>query len=87
MLKPNGSDLLLGRNDEVRLSARGLELDAKLARHLRRLPISALWSSLLRRAIQTATPIGEQMATSIQIAQSLNEIDYGRWTGRSVAGL
>jgi len=71
-------DILLGRNDEVGLSGRGLERAARLARHLRRLPISGLWSSPLRRAIQTAALIGEQLALSIQIAQSLNEIDYGR---------
>lgn len=62
------SDLLLGRDDEVRLSTRGLERAAKLARHLRRLPIAALWSSPLRRAIQTAaTPIMEQVAISIEL--------------------
>lgn len=80
-------DILLGRNDEVGLSGRGLERAARLAQHLRRLPISGLWSSPLRRTIQTAALIGEQLALSIQIAQSLNEVDYGRWTGCSFAEL
>src|ERR1700730_5884738 len=80
-------DLLLGRDDEVELIGRGLERAARLARHLRRLPISGLWSSPRRRRHFDRTLIGEQLALSIQIAQSLNEVDYGRWTGCSSAQL
>jgi broad specificity phosphatase PhoE len=80
-------DLLLGRNDEVELIGRGLERAARLARHLRRLPISGLRSSRRRRPIHAATLIGEQLALSIRIAQSLNEVDYGRWIGCSSAEL
>ena len=77
-------DLLLGHDDEVELIGRGLERAARLARHLRRLPISGLRSSRRRRPIHTATLIGEQLALSIRIAQSLNEVDYGRWSGAAL---
>jgi broad specificity phosphatase PhoE len=78
---------LLGRTDPAGLSRHGLARAASLAQHLRRLPISALLSSPLRRAIETATTIAQQLAFPIQIAQALNEVDYGRWTGRSFAEL
>lgn len=80
-------DILLGRNDEVGLSRRGLECAAGLAERLGRLPISAIWSSPLKRALRTARPIAEKLALSVQIAHSLTEIDYGRWTGRRLAEL
>ena len=75
-------DVLLGRNNEVGLSSRGFERANRLAQYLKGLPIQELWSSPLRRAVQTATPIAEQLATPIQLSESLNELDYGRWTGR-----
>ena len=81
------NDILLGRNDDVALSSTGLQRAATLAQRLGRLPISAIWSSPLRRTIHTATPIAEVLALSVQIAPSLNEIDYGRWTGRRLTEL
>ncbi|MBV8773148.1 MAG: histidine phosphatase family protein [Deltaproteobacteria bacterium] len=80
-------DILLGRNDEVGLSRRGRGCAATLAERLGRLPISAIWSSPLKRALRTARPIAERLSLSVQIAHSLTEIDYGRWTGRRFAEL
>ena len=79
--------MLLGRNNEVGLSSRGFERANRLAQYLKGLPIHGLWSSPLSRAVQTASPIAEQLATPIQLAESLNELDYGRWTGCSFSEL
>jgi broad specificity phosphatase PhoE len=80
-------DTLLGRNDEVGLSRGGRKCAAELAEHLGVLPISAIWSSPLRRAMETAKPIAEKLALPVQTTLSLTEIDYGRWTGRRFAEL
>lgn len=76
-------NLLLGRNDEVGLSRRGLERAAALAENLLPLPIVSVWSSPLRRCVETATIIGGQLRLPVQIAPGLNEVDYGQWTGCS----
>lgn len=46
--------------------------------------INALYSSDLKRAIETATPIGEKLGLTIQIRHELREIDWGRADGQLV---
>jgi broad specificity phosphatase PhoE len=76
-------NILIGRNDDVGISRKGLQGAAALAKHLQRLPIASVWSSPLRRAIQTASVIGSGVGLAVQIAASLNEVNYGLWTGCS----
>ena len=75
--------VLLGRNDDVGISREGRKRAAAMAAKLRRLPIASVWCSPLRRAIETATVIAETLALPLGIAEPLNEIDYGCWTGCS----
>lgn len=59
----------------------------RLARALTDWPISAIYSSPQRRCRQTAAIIGDRLALSVQISDALDEIDFGRWTGRAFADL
>ena len=79
--------VLIGRNRELGLSVAGKDRAGRLARRLRGLPISSVWSSPLMRAIDTATVIASELTLPVQISEAMNEVDYGEWTGRSFAEL
>ena len=74
---------LAGRGDGISLSAEGEKESAALAKSLENFDISAIYSSPLNRAIETARKIRD----SVTIDTRLNEIDYGAWTGRSFESL
>jgi probable phosphoglycerate mutase len=76
-------NVLAGRNNAIRLSAEGKDRAAWLARSLRDLPVAAVWTSPLTRALQTAVPIARELNLSVQVSELLNEVDYGEWTGCS----
>ena len=76
-------NVLAGRTHGVHLSAEGKRESALLARCLARRDITAVYSSPLERAVETARIIDNR----IQIAVSLNEIDYGEWTGNTFDAL
>ncbi len=63
------------------INARGqeqlLELTAQLAAH----PFDAIYSSDLRRAVQTATSLAAAFAVPCTISRDLREIDFGSWDG------
>jgi len=69
-----------GRAD-IGLNETGIEQAHKLARRLAEEPISALYSSPLRRALQTAQPIARALGLSVQPLEGLLDIDYGAWQG------
>jgi probable phosphoglycerate mutase len=54
---------------------------------LENLAIRAVYSSPLERAIETAGPFARRKGLSVQVAPGLNEIDFGDWTGRTLAEL
>ena len=80
-------DILAGRNNDIHLSAEGKDRAAWLARSLRDLPVAAVWTSPLIRALQTAAPIAQELNLPVKVSQLLNEVDYGEWTGCSFEGL
>lgn len=41
----------------------------------------------MERAVATATPIAARLRLPLQIAPELDELDFGEWTGRSLADL
>jgi broad specificity phosphatase PhoE len=45
--------------------------------------IAAIYSSPLRRALQTAEPIAKQLKLTVQPLQGLIDIDFGSWQGLS----
>lgn len=78
---------IVGRQPGVQLGSSGLREAEALAGRLEGWPIEALYSSPLERARATAAPIAERLHLEVQIAQELNEIDYGAWTNRTLADL
>jgi broad specificity phosphatase PhoE len=78
---------IVGRLPGVQLSPRGLREAEALACRLEGWPIQALYSSPLERARATAAAIADRLRLEVQLADDLNEIDYGRWTNRTLADL
>ncbi|HYC31470.1 MAG TPA: histidine phosphatase family protein [Gemmatimonadales bacterium] len=78
---------IAGRVPGVHLNAEGAAQAARLAECLARLPVVSLSSSPLERALETAGPIGRALGLPVRPAPGLVELDYGEWTGRSLAEL
>jgi broad specificity phosphatase PhoE len=78
---------IAGRKPGVHLNAEGCAEAAKLAERLKRLDIAGVYSSPLERALETAGPIAETQGLQVQPAPGLIEVDFGDWTGRSLAEL
>jgi probable phosphoglycerate mutase len=72
---------LAGRLPGVHLNERGRQQAVHLASRLQHLPITAIYSSPLERAVQTAEPLAAARRLPIQIATGLLEVDYGDWQG------
>ncbi len=50
-------------------------------------PIAAVVSSPLERAVETATPLAQSRGLAVETEAGFLEIDYGAWTGTTVAEL
>lgn len=71
-----------GRLD-IGLSARGQRRAQLLARTLDRVPLAAVYSSPSRRALETAGPLAATHHLTPVVDESLREIDFGEFEGRS----
>jgi probable phosphoglycerate mutase len=78
---------IAGRALGVHLNGRGKAEAATLGARLAGLPIGAVYSSPLERAVQTATAVAERLGLRVETAPGLNEVDFGEWTGRTLAEL
>jgi broad specificity phosphatase PhoE len=67
------------------LSAAGREQARALAERLAAEPIGELWSSDLRRALETAEPLATQLALDIRVSPALRERSFGVNEGRVAA--
>jgi len=74
---------MAGRTPGVPLNERGREQAEALAQALAGVPVKALYSSPLERAMQTAEPIARACKLKIQVEPGLLESDVGKWQGRS----
>jgi len=68
----------------VKLSEEGHRQARHLSDALRWLPLSAVYSSPLERAMQTAAPLAHDHNLTIRVRPSLTDIDFGAWTGRTL---
>lgn len=75
---------LAGRSKGVHLNEEGKQQVQKLGERLRGLPISALYSSPLERAIETAEPIASALNLEIKSNDDFIELDFGNWTNRTI---
>ena len=75
---------IVGRMPGVHLSRAGRQQAEKVAERLAQESLSAVYSSPLARARETAEPLARRLRLEMQIAEDFNEIDYGEWTGRTL---
>ncbi len=78
---------LAGYTPNVHLNERGQHQAQALAEALKEVPMKAIYSSPLERAVETATPIATARGLEIQIEAGLLETNVGKWQGRSLAAL
>ncbi len=78
---------LAGRLPGIHLNAHGQREADALARRLNQISISAIYSSPLERAVDTAQAIGACQKLEVQIRPDLGEIQAGEWTGKLIREL
>jgi broad specificity phosphatase PhoE len=49
--------------------------------------LAGIYSSPLERALETAAPLALRQRLDVQVAAGFTEIDFGEWTGRTLAEL
>ncbi|GAB4464083.1 MAG: histidine phosphatase family protein [Anaerolineales bacterium] len=81
------SHKLAGRLPGVHLNEHGQKQAQALGEALKDVPIKALYSSPLERALETAAPIAETAGLTIQQEAGLLETDIGDWQGKSLKRL
>src|SRR5204862_3783575 len=72
---------MAGRLPGVHLNERGQKQAIELAGALAQLPIAALYSSPMERAMETAAPLAEKLGLEINVRPGLLETDLGAWAG------
>ena len=78
---------LAGYTPNVHLNERGQNQAQALADGLKDVPIKAIYSSPLERAVETSTPIATARGLELQTDAGLLETNVGKWQGRSLAAL
>ena len=78
----NAAGRLCGRTD-VPLSDAGRRQAQLLALRLKPIPFDALYSSPLRRALETASTLGRAIGREVVADPRLVELSYGAWEGRT----
>ena len=76
-------NILPGRIPGVHLNDEGRQQAEALAAALKALPIAAIYSSPLERAVETASPLAQAKGLEIQIEPGLSDTDVGEWAGGS----
>jgi probable phosphoglycerate mutase len=77
--------VLWGRQRDVHLNACGKSAARVLARRVAPNQVEAIYTSPLERAVETAAEIAKLSSdVPIEVSESLNELDYGDWTGETI---
>lgn len=79
--------VLTGRTREVHLNAQGKLQSAWLAQKVLSYGVNAVFSSPLARCMETAQPIALSLGMQVECLESLNEVDFGAWSGMEFAEL
>lgn len=84
----NAQGVLAGRS-AIGLDGRGVSQALAAGRRLRAVPIQGIVTSPLTRARQTAKAVNDARPVPVSIRREpgLSEVDYGTWSGRSLADL
>lgn len=78
---------LAGRLPDVHLNERGQKQAEELGQALAEVPLKAIYSSPLERAMETAEPIAKARKLSIIQEPGLLESNVGKWQGQSIRRL
>lgn len=78
---------LVGRMERVLLNEEGKQQAQLLAERLSGLRIAAIYSSPLKRAIDTATPTAASLQCEIMIDEDLTDLEFGDWTNKTIEDL
>lgn len=73
-----------GSGLDPELTPDGALMAQAIAASLRERPWQAIYTSTLRRAMQTAEPLREACGIEVQKRDDLREIGYGAWEGQSI---
>ena len=78
---------LSGRAPGIHLSTLGREQASILAERLADLPLAAVYASPLERCVETAEYVARAREMEVRPLPEVVEVEYGAWTGRSMAQL
>jgi probable phosphoglycerate mutase len=78
---------LSGRSPGFHLSDAGRAQADALGERLRQVPLAAMYASPLERCLETAGAVAAGRNIDVLPAPELLEVEYGAWTGRSLAQL
>ncbi len=85
---PSTGRVLPGRRSGLHLSEQGRAQAAAAADRIAAIgSVTAVYSSPLERTRQTAAPIARAVGARVRVHRSLNECDFGTWTGRELKAL
>jgi probable phosphoglycerate mutase len=76
-------DVFCGSGLNPELTPEGLQMAQAFAAAYRAKPWLAVYSSALRRAVDTALPLCDALGITNQARPDLNEIAYGNWEGQT----
>ena len=76
----NAAEVFRGRND-IELNDTGIKQVELLAEYLSNMKIDAIYSSPMKRALQTAEAIAGCSKLGVSIAPGLIDFNYGEWQG------
>ena len=76
-------DVFCGSGLNPELTPEGLQMAEAFASAYRAKPWRTIYSSALRRAIDTAQPLCNARGITMQVRPELNEIGYGKWEGQT----
>ena len=79
--------VMAGRSPGVHLNDVGRRQAATLPARLANVPVHAVYSSPLERALETAQPLAEARGLNVHIDPRFVEIEYGDWTNRTFASM
>jgi probable phosphomutase (TIGR03848 family) len=78
---------LTGWERGIHLNEHGHRQAEGLVARLEGVPIAAIYSSPLERCRETAAPLSAARRLPVTVRRPLLEVDYGGWTGRTIASL
>ena len=78
---------LAGWTPGIHLNAQGQREADAVARRLNHIPIAAIYSSPLERAVDTAKAVAGCQRLDVHIREELGEVRVGEWTGKTVKEL